>query len=480
MRMPQIPPQTLSARPARRSPLSPPSLMSRWSLPSLMSRWSRWSPPSWRSRRSRLSRLLPWAPLLLTVATPTAHAQSALNSGDTAWILTASALVLLMTLPGLALFYAGLVRSINVLSVMMQCGAVACVSSVLWVALGYSIAFGDGGAANAWFGGFGKMFLAGVGADSMSGTIPEALFCVFQMTFAVITPALIVGAYVERIKFAHVALFSGAWMLLVYAPVAHWLWGGGFLAQLGVLDFAGGLVVHATAAVAAIVVVLLLGPRGNFPHDPAPPHNPGMTLTGAALLWVGWYGFNGGSALAADGNAALAVLVTHLSAATAGLVWVVIESVRFGKPSLVGLATGLIAGLASITPASGFVGPIGGFVIGLVGGVICYQAVHWLKVNLKLDDTLDVFAVHGVGGIIGTLLTAVFGAAMFGGAGLDDGIGVQFGRQLAGVGAVIVWTTAGSWLLVMAVKRCVGLRVDADAEYEGLDYASHGERGYHL
>jgi len=435
-------------------------------------------------RRPKSAKLAAWPalPVLLLAAAlaPTAaHAQT-LDSGDTAWILTASALVLLMTLPGLALFYAGLVRSINVLSVMMQCAAVACVSSVLWVAVGYSIAFGDGGAANAWFGGFGKVFLNGVGGDAMAGTIPEVLFCVFQMTFAVITPALIVGAYVERIKFAHVVLFSGAWLLLVYAPVAHWIWGGGFLADLGVLDFAGGLVVHATAAVAAVVVVVMLGPRGNFPHDSAPPHNPGMTLTGAALLWVGWYGFNGGSALAADGNAAMAALVTHLSAATAGLVWVVIESARFGKPSLVGLATGLIAGLASITPASGFVGPIGGFVIGLVGGVICYQAVHWLKVNLKLDDTLDVFAVHGVGGLIGTLLTAVFGAAVFGGVGLEAGIGAQFGRQLIGAVAVIAWTALISWLIVAAVRRFVGLRVDSAAEYEGLDYASHGERGYHL
>jgi len=435
--------------------------------------------PSPQSRPSTVAKLAAVASLLLCTVSPAAQAQ-ALNSGDTAWILTASALVLLMTLPGLALFYAGLVRSINVLSVMMQCAAVACVASVLWVAVGYSIAFGDGGAANAWFGGFGKVFLAGISGDSMAGTIPEALFCVFQMTFAVITPALIIGAYVERIKFAHVVIFSGAWLLLVYAPVAHWIWGGGFLADLGVLDFAGGLVVHATAAVAAIMLVVMLGARGNFPHDPAPPHNPGMTLTGAALLWVGWYGFNGGSALAADGSAAMAILVTHLSAATAGLVWVVIESARFGKPSLVGLATGLIAGLASITPASGFVGPVGGFIIGLIGGVICYQAVHWLKVNLKLDDTLDVFAVHGVGGILGTLLTAVFGAAAFGGGGLDVGIGAQFVVQLTGAVVVVAWTALVSWLIIAAVKRFVGLRVDEAAEYEGLDYASHGERGYHL
>ena len=409
-----------------------------------------------------------------------AHAQDALDSGDTAWILTATALVLLMTLPGLALFYAGLVRSINVLSVMMQCCTVACVSSVLWLVAGYSIAFGDGGAANAWFGGFGKMFLAGVGIDDLSGSIPEVLFCLFQMTFAVITPALIVGAYVERIKFIHVILFSGAWMLIVYAPVTHWIWGGGFLADLGVLDFAGGLVVHTTAAVAALVLVLMLGPRTGFPHDSSPPHNPGMTMAGAALLWVGWFGFNGGSALAAGGGAAMAALVTHISAATAALVWVVTESVRFGKPSLVGVVTGMIAGLASITPASGFVGPVGGLVIGLTGGIICYFAVGWIKTNLRIDDTLDVFAVHGVGGIVGTLLTAVFGAAAFGGLGLDRGIGEQLVIQLTGLAVTVAWTALASWLIILAVKKLVGLRVDAVQESEGLDYASHGERGYHL
>ena len=343
------------------------------------------------------------------------HAQDVLDSGDTAWILVATALVLLMTLPGLAFFYSGLVRSINVLSVMMQCCVVACISSILWLAVGYSIAFGDGGAANAWFGGFGKSFLIGVGVDDLTGTIPEVLFCLFQMTFAIITPALIIGAYVERIKFMHVVLFSGFWMLIVYAPVVHWIWGGGFLADLGVLDFAGGLVVHATAATAALVLVIMLGPRSGFSHGGSPPHNPGMTMAGAALLWVGWYGFNGGSALTAGGNAAMAVLVTHISAATAALVWVVIENFRFGKSSLVGLVTGLIAGLASITPASGFVGPVGGLAIGFAGGVVCYLAVDWVKVKLVIDDTLDVFAVHGVGGILGTILTAIFGATTFGG-----------------------------------------------------------------
>ncbi len=409
----------------------------------------------------------------------TSYAQDALNSGDVAWILTASALVLLMTLPGLALFYGGLVRSINVLSVMMQCCAVACVVSVLWLVVGYSIAFGDGGAANAWFGGFDKSFLAGVGIDSMQGSIPEVLFFLFQMTFAIITPALIIGAYVERIKFIHVILFSGIWMIIVYAPVAHWIWGGGFLATLGVMDFAGGLVVHATAAVAALVLVAMLGPRRNY-KQPLPPHSPGTTMIGAALLWVGWYGFNGGSALAANGSAAMAILVTHISAATAALVWVVIEGIRYRKSSLIGLVTGLIAGLASITPASGYVGAAGGMIIGLVGGIVCYLAVGWIKFKLAFDDSLDVFAVHGVGGILGTLLTAVFGATVFGGVGLEVSISSQLAIQFVGVVVTVAWTALGSWLIVWGLRKLVGLRVDPQEEAEGLDYATHGESNFHL
>ena len=415
----------------------------------------------------------------LGLLSPEVYAQNVLDSGDSAWILTASALVLLMTLPGLALFYGGLVSSTNVLSVMMQCCTVACVSSVLWLAVGYSIAFGDGGAANAWFGGFGKSFLLGVGVDAMWGTIPEILFCLFQMTFAIITPALIIGAYVERIKFVHVALFSGVWLLIVYAPVAHWIWGGGFLADLGVMDFAGGLVVHVTAAVAALVMVAMLGPRRSH-KQPTPPHSPGTTMLGASLLWVGWYGFNGGSMLAANGGAAMAIFVTHISAATAALVWVVIESIRYKKPSLIGLVTGLIAGLASITPASGYVGPIGGVVIGLVGGIVCYLAVGWIKVKLAFDDSLDVFAVHGVGGIIGTLLTAIFGATAFGGVGLAVSIGAQIQIQLIGVVVTIAWTALGSWLIILLIRKLVGLRVDEQSEAEGLDYATHGESGFHL
>ncbi len=432
------------------------------------------------SRRVRLFPMRSFAWVLCLWVLPTAgQAQEALNSGDSAWILTASALVLLMTLPGLALFYGGLVRSINVLSVMMQCCTVACVSSVLWLIVGYSIAFGDGGAANAWFGGFGKSFLLGVGVDAMWGTIPEILFCLFQMTFAIITPALIIGAYVERIKFVHVLLFSGAWMLIVYAPVAHWIWGGGFLADFGVLDFAGGLVVHTTAAVAALVMVAMLGPRRKHKQS-LPPHSPGTTMLGAALLWVGWYGFNGGSALAANGSAAMAIFVTHIAAASAALVWVVIESIRYKKPSLIGLVTGLIAGLASITPASGYVGPIGGVVIGLVGGIVCYLAVGWIKAKLAFDDSLDVFAVHGVGGIIGTLLTAIFGATAFGGVGLAVSIGAQIQIQLIGVVVTILWTALGTWLIILAVRKLVGLRVTQQEEAEGLDYSTHGESSFHL
>ena len=420
------------------------------------------------------------AGLVLWLLPTMARAQDVLNTGDTAWVLVATALVLMMTLPGLALFYGGLVRSGNVLSVMMLCFTVACVSSVLWLLAGYSIAFGDGGSANAWWGGLGKAFLAGVDADTLSGSIPEVLFCAFQMTFAIITPALIIGAYVERIKFVHAVLFSGLWMLLVYAPVAHWIWGGGFLATLGVLDFAGGLVVHATASVAALILAVMLGPRRGFPGDLQPPHNPGLTMIGAAMLWVGWYGFNGGSALGSNGGAAMAIFVTHISAATAALVWVVIEKVRFGKPSLIGLVTGLIAGLASITPASGFVGPFGALIIGLAGGVICYLAVEWIKFKLGVDDALDVFAVHGVGGILGTLLTAVLGAAAFGGPGLARGIGEQFLIQVAGTLVVVGWTAVGSYLIAAVLRKLVGLRVEERDELEGLDYSAHGERSYIL
>jgi len=419
----------------------------------------------------------------LAIVPHSALAQDAtLNTGNTAWILTATALVLFMTLPGLALFYGGLVRAQNVLSVLMQCFAIACLASVLWLIVGYSIAFGDGGGAQPWIGGFGKAFLAGVDADALAGDIPETVFFMFQMTFAIITPALIVGAYVERIRFAHVLSFSGAWLILVYAPVAHWIWGGGFLAELGVLDFAGGLVVHATAGTSALIIAVFLGGRRGFPRELTPPHNPGLTMMGAAMLWVGWFGFNAGSALAADGSAGMAMLVTHISAATASLVWVVIEWTKFGRPSLVGIVTGMVAGLATITPASGFVGPAGGLVLGLAGGVVCYYAVGLIKTRLKIDDSLDVFAVHGVGGILGILLLAPFAAAGLGGLGLPVGtsVGGQLVDQLIGVMVTVAWSAIATVVIVVAVRALVGLRVDPESETEGLDLTAHGERSYNL
>jgi Amt family ammonium transporter len=406
-------------------------------------------------------------------------AEAALNSGNTAWVLTSTVLVLFMTLPGLALFYAGLVQSKNALSVMMHCFAIACLSSVLWLVGVYSLAFDEG---NAIIGSLGKAMLSGVGKDTLSGDIPESVFFMFQMTFAIITPALIIGAYVERIKFSAVLLFSGLWLIVVYAPICHWVWGGGWLAEKGVMDFAGGLVVHATAGTAAIVMVRALGNRTGFPTHLRPPHNPGMTMIGAAMLWVGWFGFNGGSALAADGNASMAILVTHISAATGALVWVVIEWLKFGKPSLIGVVTGMVAGLATITPASGYVGPIGGLCIGLAGSVVCYYAVNLVKIKLNTDDALDVFAVHGIGGILGTLMVAIFAAKQFGGVGLADGMtmGSQLEVQALGVLSTVAWTAAFSWLILKIIKTVCGLRVNDDQITEGLDLAEHGERAYTL
>ena len=390
-----------------------------------------------------------------------------MNGADTAWIIVATALVLFMTLPGLALFYGGLVRARNVLSVFMHCYAIACLMSVLWLAVGYSIAFGDGG---AYWGGLDKAFLSGVTADSLSGTLPEVLFFAFQMTFAIITPALIVGAYVERVSFGFVLLFSALWMVLVYAPVVHWIWGGGFLSdggifgETGVKDFAGGIVVHETAGIAALIIAVFLGARKN---QTTPPHNPGYVMIGAAMLWVGWFGFNGGSQLAADGGAAMALTVTHISAATASLSWAVWERIKFGKSSLVGLVTGTIAGLASITPASGFVGPVEALVIGAVAGVLCQEAVVLIRNKLKIDDTLDVFAVHGVGGIFGTIMIAAFGAG-------------AWAAQLGALAIVGVYTTIVTVALVLICKALVGLRVDAESETNGLDLTAHGERAYDM
>ncbi|MES2340663.1 MAG: ammonium transporter [Pseudomonadota bacterium] len=404
-------------------------------------------------------------------------AAPSIDHGDTAWVLSATALVLFMTLPGLALFYAGLVRGKNVLSVMTHCVAIACLASVLWLLAGYSLSFSG---TAPLIGDLAKLGLVSVGRDAVVGKLPESVFFAFQMTFAVITPALIVGAFVERIKFSAVLLFSGLWLLVVYAPVCHWVWGGGWLAGLHVMDYAGGLVVHATAGVSALLIAWRLGPREGFPRDLSPPHNPGMTMMGAGMLWVGWYGFNAGSALAADGAAGAALIATHLSAATAGLVWAAIEWKRFGRPSMVGLVTGVVAGLATVTPASGFVGPLGGVILGAAGSLICYQAVDLVKHRLKIDDSLDVFAVHGVGGILGTLLVAVLASAGLGGAGYAPGMtmGSQALTQLIGVAAVCAWSGIATLVLVFVVRRTTGLRAGDEAVDEGLDMSAHGERAY--
>ncbi|HEY5410437.1 MAG TPA: ammonium transporter [Caulobacteraceae bacterium] len=399
------------------------------------------------------------------------------NSGDTAWVLAATALVLFMTLPGLALFYAGLVRVKNTLSVMTHCVAVACLISILWLAFGYSLAF-DGDAP--LIGGLGKLFLGAAARTANVGSIPEPAFFMFQATFAIITPALIIGAYVERVRFGAVLLFSGLWLLVVYAPVAHWIWGGGWLAQRHVMDFAGGLVVHATAGVSALVAAMMIGPRDGFPRDLHPPHNPGMTMIGAGMLWVGWYDFNGGSALAANGDAAMALLATHMSASAAGLVWALLEKMRFGRASMVGMVTGVVAGLATITPASGFVGPIGALALGCLGSVICFFAVDIVKHRFRIDDSLDVFAVHGVGGILGSLLVAVLASRMFGGVGYAPGVDMagQAATQALGVLATVAWSAIASVVLLLVVKKVIGLRAHEGAIEEGLDFAAHGERAF--
>ena len=405
-----------------------------------------------------------------------------MNSGDTAWILASTALVLLMTLPGLALFYGGLVRSRSVLSVMMQCFAIAAAASLLWLIIGYSLSFGSdlGGV----LGGVGKVFFTGGVADAQQGTIPEVVFAMFQMTFAIITPALIVGAYVERIKFPAVLMVSAAWVLLVYAPICHWVWGGGWLQDLGVMDFAGGLVVHLSAGVSALVIAAMLGRRQGFPGQLQPPHNPGMTAAGAAMLWVGWFGFNGGSQLAADGGAGMAIVATHIAACAGAASWSAVEWLKFGRPSLVGAATGVIAGLATVTPASGFVGPAGGLILGAVAGVVCFFAVDVVKERLKIDDSLDVFAVHGVGGAIGVLLVSVLAAAALdgGGVSVDSGSMLeQLGVQALGLVAVVGWAAGFTFIIVKATSLIIrGIRVDEQAELEGLDLTAHGERGYDL
>ena len=418
--------------------------------------------------------------LFLLAAPHEAWAQAeTLDSGDTAWMLTSSVLVLFMTIPGLSLFYAGLVRAKNVLSVMMQCFAITCLVTILWTLYAYGLAFGDGGALNA-FVGMGNVLLSDVGVDTVSGTIPESVFQMFQLTFAIITPALIVGAFAERMKFSAMLWFMGIWLTVVYAPVAHWVWGGGWLGELGVLDFAGGTVVHINAGIAALVLCIVLGKRRGYPGTPMAPNSLVLTVVGASMLWVGWFGFNAGSELAADGVAGMAMAVTHICTATAAFTWMVVEWLRHGKPSVLGIATGAVAGLVAITPASGTVGPLGAILIGIASGVLCFFAASNLKRALGYDDSLDVFGVHGVGGFVGAILTGVFTAEMFGGAGLAGGIASQVGLQFVGAAATIVYSGALTWIILKVLDGAIGLRVTADEEAEGLDLALHDERGFSL
>jgi len=408
-----------------------------------------------------------------------------LNAANTSWILTSTALVLFMTIPGLSLFYGGLVRSKNVLSVLMQCFAITCLASIVWFAFGYSVAFGDGGSMNAYIGNLDNLFLGKVTEGSMSGDIPESVFAMFQMTFAIITPALIVGAFAERMRFSAMLLFSGLWLTLVYAPITHWVWGGGWLGEMGLLDFAGGTVVHITAGVGALVAALVLGNRKGFPRQAMPPHNLTMTVTGAGMLWVGWFGFNGGSALAANGDAGMAILVTHISAAAGSLAWMMMEWTKHGKPSVLGIVTGMVAGLGTITPASGFVGPAGALIIGLSAGVICYYATQAIKQRFKIDDSLDVFPVHGVGGMLGTLLAGVFASdalGIFSGQGYNEGMNMasQVSVQLVGIIATFTYTAIVSYILLKLVDKLLVLRVDEEEEVRGLDLVEHDERGYDL
>ncbi|MBM3506356.1 MAG: ammonium transporter [Alphaproteobacteria bacterium] len=409
-----------------------------------------------------------------------------IDTGDTAWMLTSTALVLFMTLPGLALFYAGLVHTRNVMSVLMHVVAIACVASVLWFIFGYGLAFGEG---NAWIGSLDRAFLRGMTTESVVEKMPESVFFMYQMTFAIITPCLIVGAYVERIRFSAVLVFNALWLLIVYFPVAHWVWGaGGWLfgegprAEGGIRDFAGGLVVHTTAGVSAIVMAVLLRNRHGFPQEIKPPHMPGLAVMGAAMLWVGWFGFNAGSALASGQGAGMAMTATHLAAATASLVWMGIEWMRHGKASVVGIVTGTIAGLATVTPASGFIGPMGGFLIGIAAGVVCYFVTQFVKQRLRIDDSLDVFAVHGAGGMLGVLLTSFLASPTFQGLGFAENMTAasHFVVQLKGVVIVAAWSAVATWVLVKVTQALVGLRVSKEEEYEGLDITAHGERAYDL
>ena len=408
-----------------------------------------------------------------------------LNGANTAWILTSTALVLFMTIPGLSLFYGGLVRSKNVLSVLMQCFAITCMASLIWFAFGYSLAFGDGGSMNAWIGNLDNLLMGNIKEDSMAGDIPESVFAMFQMTFAVITPALIVGAFAERMRFSAMLLFSALWLIVVYAPITHWVWGGGWLAEMGLLDFAGGTVVHITAGVAALVAALVLGNRKGFPTQAMPPHNLTMTVTGAGMLWVGWFGFNAGSALAANGDAGMAMLVTHISAAAGSMAWMMMEWIKYGKPSVLGIVTGMVAGLGTITPASGFVGPGGALVIGFSAGIICYYATQTIKQRWKIDDSLDVFPVHGVGGILGTFYAGIFASdalGVFSGQGYNEGMNMasQVQVQIVGISATFVYTGIATFILLKLVDKLLVLRIDEEDETSGLDLTEHNERGYDL
>jgi len=421
-----------------------------------------------------------WAGLIIT---PVASLAQEIDGADTAWIMTSTALVLFMTIPGLSLFYAGLVRVRNVLSVLMQCFSITCVASLVWLILGYSLAFSEG---NGFIGGFGNVLFANIAEDTVSGTIPESLFALFQMTFAVITPALIFGGFAERVKFSGVMLFSVLWLVMVYAPVTHWVWAeGGWLFERGLLDFAGGTVVHITAGIASLVCALVIGPRSGFGKTPMPPHNMTMTVTGAGMLWVGWFGFNGGSALASDGNASMAMLVTHISAAAGSLSWILMEKIKYGKASVLGVVTGMVAGLGTITPASGFVGPGGALIIGLTAGMVCFFATGLVKNYFRIDDSLDVFPVHGVGGILGTFLAGIFASAGLGilsGQGYAEGVTMssQLMVQVTGIVATIVYTAVLTWIVLKIVNAITGMRVTEEDESVGLDIVLHDERGYDM
>lgn len=427
-----------------------------------------------------LSSLLPIAALAQDAPAPA----PTIDSGDTAWMLVSTALVLMMTIPGLALFYAGMVRSKNALSIMMQCFAITCMVTLLWVLFGYSLAFTDGGSMQSWVGGLSKAFMAGVGLNAIAipNKIPETVFVMFQMTFAIITPALIVGAFAERMKFSALLWFTGLWVIVVYVPIAHWVWGGGWLSKMGALDFAGGTVVHINAGIAGFLACLMIGKRLGYPTTPMPPHNLGLTLIGASLLWVGWFGFNAGSAVAANATAGMAMTVTQVATAAAAMAWMFSEWLIHGKPTTLGIASGAVAGLVAITPASGYVGPMGAIAIGLVAGIVCFLCATKLKRALGYDDSLDVFGVHAVGGIIGALLTGVFASADLGGIGFAEGItmGQQVGIQAVAVISTVVYDLVVSFILLKILDVLIGLRVSEEEESEGLDIAQHEERAYNL